>query len=278
MDCRDFEKLLERFESDALPPAEHRVAERHLDECLRCRRLHETVCGQAEPVAGQPPQELMIAVLQHTSGPVCNEARKRLCDWADGRLEQNDRQILSFHLEHCSDCCALASSLIELKQILPEMATLEPDVGFTARVMQATPGRPSRARAVWNSICMYGQWKHLVQRPRIAWEAAYVGALLILLLAGNIRLPSSYLREADLMQNTIRQRGSRFLDSAAEVISERQQAALQTLKGFHMQSRSVLEDAADLQARTRRAIREKASSFIADLESEFRSAESPDIR
>lgn len=131
-------------------------------------------------------EELTRAILARTSGSACASARERLVGFADGELAAIDAELIGVHISGCADCAALAGALGRLSRDLPELAEIEPDVAFLHDVLVRTWKRPSVAAraAAWVREAGAALW----QRPRIAWEAAYVGTAVLSLafvLAGS---------------------------------------------------------------------------------------------
>jgi len=186
--CSDFEDRLSDILVEALPPADLRVAMEHLAECPRCRQLLEVARGEMDLLPSGSRQELAREILRKTSGLACGRGREQLCDFVDGRLPHDDARILAIHIENCKACAGLARILEELSAALPGMAELDPGAPFTREVLAATSRRerckPQRREflAEW--------WNAVMRRPRFAWEAAYVGTLLLALVIGNPALMS----------------------------------------------------------------------------------------
>jgi hypothetical protein len=123
-------------------------------------------------LAGPDAADLTRAILARTSGSPCERLRAQACAFVDGELEAGRGALVLAHLEHCPACAALVASLVELRRILPTMASPDPGPWFTQRVLRATTRAPrSEPRSVWAG---------LLRRPRICLEAAYLG------LAGGI--------------------------------------------------------------------------------------------
>jgi hypothetical protein len=126
-------------------------------------------------------------VLERTSGPACDRARELLCAAADGTADPLDEELLRSHLEDCQGCSALAVALDRLGRDLPTLAQLDPGPGFVTAVLEATlPPRTCRARFADR---FRRAWEGLVARPRIAWEAGYVGSVAVWLLMSLAGVP-----------------------------------------------------------------------------------------
>ena len=152
----------------------------HLASCNRCRDLEAAVRGSLDVLPDAEPVDLTAEVLRRTSGSACDRARKLLPDLPGRMLTGMDNQLVRGHLEHCTECAALAAALEQTADVLPAMAEVDPGPWFTGAVLRRTTGSvperpPSRIRSFWES---------LLQRPRLAWKGAYVGAFLMLLLFG----------------------------------------------------------------------------------------------
>ncbi len=117
------------------------------------------------------PEALTQAILAHTSGAPCRRVQALACDFVEGGLDDVQSDLLRGHLAHCAACSALLRALAESGRLLPSLAEVDPGPWFTRQVLQSTSRRPvergTTARAVW--------WR-LLHRPRIALEAAYLGA------------------------------------------------------------------------------------------------------
>jgi len=174
MDCNDFLKHVEGFLNGELPAFERREAEAHLAACASCRRL------AAPPV--EPPGDLTGSILALTSGSPCGQSEHLLCDHVDGASAPADAELMRQHLEHCADCAALARVLVRMSETLPELAEVEPDPAFLPDVLRAT--LPARVRAGRRLAAWSESWRRLLQRPRIAWEGAYLGTIVMVLLFG----------------------------------------------------------------------------------------------
>jgi hypothetical protein len=101
------------------------------------------------------------------------------CDVA---LERTDADLLAAHAARCADCRTFAATLAAITAGLPALAESDPGPGFSAAVFARTsrrPADPSR-RDRWRAA-----WQRLVERPRFAWEAAYVVTLCWLLFFGH---------------------------------------------------------------------------------------------
>ncbi len=126
--------------------------------------------------------DLTNSILRQTSGSACGRARELLSEQVDGTLAGLDQELLLQHLDGCADCGALMTVLERLPLDLAAMSTLEPDARLLPDVLAATVGRRSRFREV--GMRWIRGWAAALERPRFAWEAAYVGAMTLWLLFG----------------------------------------------------------------------------------------------
>lgn len=115
--------------------------------------------------------ELTRAILVRTSGDPCQRLQSLACDFVDGSLEAGQASLVRLHLGHCVACSALVEALASLQADLPAMAQVDPGPWFTQAVLRATRHQPIRPSADLQSL-----WWRLMHRPRIALEAAYLGA------------------------------------------------------------------------------------------------------
>jgi hypothetical protein len=182
MNCSTFEEKLHLLADPSSPEILHRAARAHAASCERCRRLLEIVLGEREPepFGREAGDALAASILAGTSGSVCDSLDARLCAWVDDELPEADGTLLREHLDRCPSCSATASTLRELREVLPLLAEIPPDPTFVRDVLERTvrAGSDRPVRLTW-----FGRlWSGLFQRPRIAQEIAYVAAMLLLLL------------------------------------------------------------------------------------------------
>lgn len=185
MDCRTFHDRLEDFLDGKLSPDEHRAVEEHLRACADCRELDRLVNVDLNLPAVEPPPGLTEAILRRTSGSPCERSRQMLCDYVGASLGPVDAELVRLHVEGCEDCRKLAAVLLRLSEELPLLAELQPDARFVDDVLSMTLPLGTRL-----SRWLSGTWKSLAQRPRLAWEGAYVGTIVLLMIFG---IPNSPL-------------------------------------------------------------------------------------
>lgn len=174
MDCLHFSDRVEALLDGALAEDERLHAAAHAAGCPDCRALVAALQGGLSPVV-EAPDGLAEAILAQTSGPACGQARTRLVDLADGTLDQADRDLVEAHLLHCPGCAAVVTALERLTEDLTAFAELRPDPRLVDRVLART-----RPRQPWWSGLrdwMRETGLRLLVRPRIAWEAGCVAAL-----------------------------------------------------------------------------------------------------
>ena len=178
MDCDLFERRLEALLVGTLSEADRRACSDHLAVCDRCRdlqRLAELPAAAAATVDEQ--RSLRAAVMASTSGPSCEAAAARLVLAFDEPLDRADRALLELHLGGCDSCRRLADVLALLAVELPRLAEVPADPRLLERVLAATLPFGVRWRRFWAKT-----WPAWVQRPRFAWEAAFVAMTIFLLV------------------------------------------------------------------------------------------------
>jgi hypothetical protein len=124
----------------------------------------------------EAPISLMDRVLEKTSGGVCESAEIQLPDFVDGDLEDADRDLVSMHLEGCLECRVLKSCLRQLKVDLEDLREIEPSPEFAGRVIAATSNRFPVVQG------LAAIWRRLIERPRFAYEFAYIGTVALMLV------------------------------------------------------------------------------------------------
>ncbi len=183
MDCHTFENLLGDYREGRLTDPEAESCAAHLAVCASCRRLQRIVDGDLSLLDNET-EDLVSSVLRRTTGSACSSAHQRLCDFVDGHLDGIDQEVVARHLEHCVSCSALAKTLAELREELPQMATLDPGEDFTSSVLELTTHASAEQRPglMWR---LGAWWEELIERPRFSLEAAYIGTLLLVMVFGS---------------------------------------------------------------------------------------------
>ena len=187
MDCRKFSERFGDFVEGLLSLKERRAMDEHMSQCVRCRELYTMAGGEPGDQEVVAAADLTESILSRTSGPVCASARGRLCDHVEGLLDPTGDALVSLHLRDCAECAGLSSILSSLRVDLPLLAELDPDVEFVGDVLARTRPR-SRSRPAWIER-FAEEWRNLIKRPRFAWEGAYVGAFLLMLIFGTSNAP-----------------------------------------------------------------------------------------
>lgn len=140
--------------------------------------------------------DLTQAILARTSGSPCQRLQALACDFVDGLLDEGQGSLLRGHMDQCTACAALVAALANAGELLPTMAEVDPGPWFTQRVMRATVYAPRRP-----AFDLPTAWVKLMHRPRIALEAAYLGAAAGLMGAYlPVPLPTLALRIPALVQ------------------------------------------------------------------------------
>ena len=220
MDCTAFQECLFAGLEGRLDAAIRERMEAHAASCSDCRELELLVTGDEGRLVDRatldngagvgPPADLVNGVLARTSGGSCERAASLLSERADAEADATSPEaaLLQMHLETCPECAALGRALERLDQELSGLAELQPDDAFVADVMAATVGAtrsapildlgrsgaavrvPQPVAAWWASVADLGE--RLVNRPRLAFEGAFVATVMLFLIAG---LPSTSMAE-----------------------------------------------------------------------------------
>ena len=191
MDCLTFLDRLTGVLDGTLTPQERVDTEQHAAACADCRELLQMAHQRTSGAPREDSPDMVGAVLERTVGSACGRAADLLCDFVDGGLDPDDSAILAAHLEHCAPCQALALNLRELTVVLHDLGDLQPDAGFVGAVLDRTSRREPAAS--WLPDWLAGSLRSLVERPRFAFEVAYIGVVLFVLLFGN---PATTLQAA----------------------------------------------------------------------------------
>jgi predicted anti-sigma-YlaC factor YlaD len=226
MDCTQFADRLDAMLEGALPLPEQALTDAHAAHCATCRRLYAELralreAGTAPP--GAPAPDLTDGILARTSGSVCAQAETYLGELVDEALGALDRELVEAHLETCAACASLRTALERLQEDLPGFAEICPAPALTHAVLART-----RQPTLRRTAAMLELGRGLLQRPRIAWEAGYVAALVVWLVFGASWSP---LRATPVQALTLLQQST----------SGTQQAGADVIAAFSRQATAVTE-------------------------------------
>ena len=211
MECTHFSDRLDALLDGTLPAAERTRAEAHTAACPRCRELYVLMRVDITDVADvvdiasptiETPGDLTESILLRTSGRACGRAQTLLGDHVDNTLAAGDRVLVDAHLQWCRECAVLAGVLTHLGEDLPVFAELRPDTALLEEVLARTV-RPIPVSTMWNRV--QDTARRFFERPRIAWEAGYVAALVVWLVFGASWSP---LRAAPVQALALIQQGA----------------------------------------------------------------------
>jgi len=234
MSCERIQDRLFEYVDGSLDAITHERVASHIESCADCAALAASL-DRTEPV----DEDLTRAVLCRTTRDACDQSAERIPDWIDGSLDAFDSELVAGHVSHCTDCEALAGVMRTMAIDLPSLAEDEPDPHFVDDVMTATADRlpdwvnstlaafaevepdarffddvmaatVRKAPELSWAVRLEEWFGGLVQRPRIAWEGAYILTVCLVLL---VAFPGSPLagvskKALDLAQtdpNKIRQ-------------------------------------------------------------------------
>jgi len=208
MSCDRIQDRLFEYIDVSLDATAHERVASHLDNCGDCAALAASLNR-----TGAPDEDLTRAILGRTMRDVCEQSGERIPDWVDGHLDALDTELVAGHVSHCTDCEAISSVMRSMAIDLPSLAEVEPDGHFVDDVMAATADRlpdwvdstlaafvevepdarfldevlaaTVRKAPQLSWAARVEEWfAGLFQRPRIAWEGAYLASVVLVLLVG----------------------------------------------------------------------------------------------
>jgi anti-sigma factor RsiW len=206
MSCERIQDRLFEYVDGSLDAITHERVASHLESCADCAALVASL-DRTEPA----DEDLTRAVLYRTTRDACDQSAERIPDWIDGSLDALDSELVAGHVSHCADCEALPGVMRTMSVDLPSLAEGEPDPHFVDDVMAATADRlpdwVDSALAAFAEVepdarffndvmaattrkvpelpwaARLEDWfAGLLQRPRIAWEGAYIVTVCLVLL------------------------------------------------------------------------------------------------
>jgi hypothetical protein len=208
MSCTPIQDRLFEYVDGSLDAATHERIASHIESCAECAALAASL-EHTEAA----DEDLTRAVLSRTTQDACKQSAEKIPGWIDGTVDTLDAELIAGHVAHCVDCGALAAVMRSMSVDLPTLAEIKPDTQFVDDVMAATADRlpewvdetlaafaevepDSRFLHDVMAVTAYKtpalswgarveQWvAGLVQRPRIAWEGAYLATVFLVLLVG----------------------------------------------------------------------------------------------
>jgi predicted anti-sigma-YlaC factor YlaD len=214
MECTQFHDRLEALLDGTAPDTDRECAEAHAAACPRCSELFalmrvDRVDMDSDGLSVETQGSLTDAILARTSGSPCGRAEAQLGGHVDGTLNGLDRELVDAHVRACANCAALATVLTRLGDDLPAFAEMRPAPSVVNDVLARTLPRQTRWSAAWDRVGRAS--RHLVERPRIAWEAGYIAAMVVWLVFGASWSP---LRAAPVQALALIQQGASTGQSA----------------------------------------------------------------
>ncbi len=207
MSCATFQDRLFEYVDGSLDANTHASVASHIESCADCAALVANLQHE------EADEALTRAVLQRTALDACEQSAVRIPGWVDGTLDALDAELVAGHAAHCTECAALADVMRAMAVDLPVLAQVEPDASFVDEVMAATAERlpdwvdnalaafaevepdarflddvmaatAYKAPALSWAARVEDWFAGLIQRPRIAWEGAYIATMFLVLLVG----------------------------------------------------------------------------------------------
>lgn len=175
MSCDDVLERVAGLLDGGLAPSDRAAVLAHLETCAECRGLHAALAA-AENAPEDP--RLSQAILARTSGGACESARRNLPARLDGELDVVEAELVSGHLRSCPDCAGLARALERVQEDLPLLATADPGPRFVEQVLARTSRRVRRQPLEARIAAAISRW---LERPRIAWEGAFVATVVLVM-------------------------------------------------------------------------------------------------
>lgn len=173
--CRS--AIVERWTPGAAVPEE---ASAHLENCRDCGSWFAAF-ADGLALSAADGDALAATVIERTTGGACGRVRDLLAGRPDSPLADIDVDLVGLHLASCAPCSELSTALDAVQAGLASLETLDPGPGFADRVIARTSRKASRPTLAerWRAA-----WGHVVSRPRLAWEVAYVATVCWLVFFG----------------------------------------------------------------------------------------------
>jgi hypothetical protein len=173
--------------------------------------------------------DLTRRILAATTGSACPRAEDLLATRGDAPLDPIDAALLEGHLGRCAPCRELAAALAFALPALPALAQRDPGPAFTAAVLARTSRRP--ATSLVPSLERFAlAVTALMQRPRFALEAGWVGAALVAILIWSPIAPRGTSQQAVAAVQSGGAVVPRLVRASVPEIEEEVDAALQELR------------------------------------------------
>src|SRR5215472_9787704 len=117
----------------------------------------------------------------------CEKIEKRILNYIDGRLKENERQEVAKHLASCASCQLGVEEFRAVSGLLDELPVIEPSPAFDARVRALVAAEP--AKQSW--------WAALLPAPRVAFAASMLLIAIIWLGMKPNPQPLDHVKSAD---------------------------------------------------------------------------------
>ena len=177
MDCSSFEELMFAALDGPLAGPDEEARRMHAAGCTRCGALERLMSTEHPVPAAAAPEDLLESILIATS-PAWARTFARLNRELPGLADvQPDAAFVTDVLAATTGAAAREAAAAAGEAAAAPRATTVPSTSEEAASFRA----PRRVRGTDR---LAAAWEALLQRPRLAFEGAYIGALALILLVG----------------------------------------------------------------------------------------------
>lgn len=152
------EKVIERYRTSELSPAELLALDDHLGQCDSCRAEMRNSENLPEAYA-----QAISALQPESAFEDRHLAYQHMADYVDESLSDLDRELVDSHLEFCANCRNEVKDLQTMKAALAEL----PDARYS----------PAETRGVWQRLTAWWQLPLIRIPVQVATAAVLIGLI-----------------------------------------------------------------------------------------------------